>query len=269
MTIDSAIEQDIEDDDSGKRIVESIENNEFLLLYQLIDPFDINSSDGRHYEVFIRLMAEEEFAIPPGIFFPLAEKHGLMPSLDRWVVENVLKNTSNLHLQGVLDDGSMFFVNLAGATIRDQSFPEFVKEAMKKTGATGAALCFEIPGEELNNSVADVAKFSKAIREMGCHVAISGFDRDKVSFDLIRDFQVDFLKIDGNIIFNIHRESFDLAIVSAIHKVAKKLGVKTVAEFVENEETISKLKEVGINFGQGFGIAKPQAFESDKTEIAE
>lgn len=254
----------IRGENAGNRIAESIENNEFILLYQLIAPLDIHASNARHYEVFVRLIEEEENLSPPGEFFPLAEKHGLMPALDRWVVKHVLDSVSGSDLRGVLDEGSLFFVNLAGATIRDPEFPEFVKQILYEYGMAGTVLCFEIPGSELTLLAPHVARFIKAIREIGCRVAISGFGRDKVSFELLRGFQVDFVKIDGSIIIRLHRDLVDQAKTTAINQIARKNGIKTIAEFVEDEETIAKLKEIGVDFGQGFGISKPCVFEKSQ-----
>lgn len=255
----------IDEEYTGNHLVNAIENNDFVLLYQLIDPLNINSPNGRHYEVFVRLIEEEECHLPPGAFFPLAERHGLMPTLDRWVVRNVLRLAAGSQSRNILDDGSMFFVNLAGATIRDPDFPRYVQSHLQAYGIAGDRLCFEIPGREVSHSRAGIARFAKAIRTIGCRVAISGFDRDTVNFELLGGFQIDFLKIDGSIIFNIHRESLELGKTVAIQKAAKKLGVKTVAEFVESEEDISMLREIGIDFVQGFGVSKPMVFEANYT----
>jgi EAL domain-containing protein (putative c-di-GMP-specific phosphodiesterase class I) len=103
-----------------------------------------------------------------------------------------------------------------------------------------------------------VAEFSRQVRQCGCRVALSGFGRDRVLFDLIRGFQVEFLKIDGSIILGILQDPLKLAKVIAINRVAKMIGVKTIAEMVESEETIASLREIGIDFAQGFGISRPR-----------
>ena len=125
-------------------------------------------------------------------------------------------------------------------------------------GVPGALLCFEIPNSELVQKQVRVAEFAQRVRQCGSLVAISGFGHDRISFDLIRGFRVEFLKIDGNIIFNILRDPVELAKITAINRVAKLIGVKTIAELVENEETIAKLREVGVDFAQGFGISRPR-----------
>ena len=152
----------------------------------------------------------------------------------------------------------MFFINVSGATIIDPGFPEFLQLTLLEYGVAGTALCFEIPESELAARTTEVAEFARQVRQCGCCVALSGFGRDRVLFDLIRGFQVEFLKIDGSLILNILHDPVKLAKVTALNQVAKKIGVKTVAELVESEETIVKLREIGIDFAQGFGISRPR-----------
>jgi len=249
-----------EDGNAGKRIFSAIKNGEFSLFCQLITPLETDSVESGYYEILIRLKEEEQNMTPPGAFFPLAEKHGLMPYLDRWVVQHVLQRAALQNQQGTQRQGSMFFINVARDTIRDPEFPAFLAAALQKYGVAGNVLCFEVPDAELASSSAAVAEFVRQVRGCGCRVALSGFGRGGVSFNLIRGFQIDFLKIDGSIIFDILRDPVALAKIVAIDRVTKKIGVKTIAEMVEGEETIAKLREVGIDFAQGFGISQPQSF---------
>lgn len=236
----------------------AIEKGDFSLYCQLISPLMSESGEAEHYEILVRLIEEEEGMMPPGAFFPLAEKYGLMPHLDRWVVQHVTAWASHQNSQDEKRKRSLYFINLAAATIADPSFPEFLQLTLLEYGVPGAILCFEIPNAELVAKPAVVAEFAQRIRQCGCLVAISGFGHDRISFDLIRGFQVEYLKIDGNIIFNIHRDPVELAKITAINRVAKLIGVKTIAELVESEETIARLREVGIDFAQGFGISRPR-----------
>lgn len=256
LFIDSSHEQVSEQEDTGKRILSAIEDGEFSLFCQLIAPLATSSGESEHYEILIRLKEEEQNMMPPGAFFPLAEKHGLMPYLDRWVVQHVMQRAT----QGIQRQGSIFFINVASTTIRDPEFPAFIAMALQKYEVAGNTLCFEVPDAELTLASAAVAEFARQVRMCGCHVALSGFGRNGVSFDLIRGFQIDFLKIDGSVIFDILRDPAAYAKVVAIDRVTKKIGVKTIAEMVESEETIAKLREVGIDFAQGFGISRPQSF---------
>ena len=243
----------------ASRIMEAIEKGEFRLFCQLITPLSANTAAAGHYEILVRLMEEEENMIPPGAFFPLAEKYGLMPHLDRWVVQHVSELVARQNPQEWVEGSSMYFINISGATIVDPGFPEFLRLTLLEYGIPGAALCFEIPDSELASRTADVAEFSRQVRQCGCRVALSGFGRDRVLFDLIRGFQVEFLKIDGSIILNILHDPLKLAKAIAINQVAKKIGVKTIAELVESKEIIANLKEIGIDFAQGFAISKPRS----------
>jgi len=119
-------------------------------------------------------------------------------------------------------------------------------------------LCFEVAEADLSAYAPRVAEFIRQVRQRGCRVALSGFGRDAVSFDQIRGFQVEFLKIDGGTILNMLSNPVDLAKVVSIDRVAKKIGVKTIAELVESDEIVSKLSEVGVDFAQGFGISRPR-----------
>ncbi|OIQ91470.1 cyclic di-GMP phosphodiesterase YfgF [mine drainage metagenome] len=236
----------------------AIEKGDFSLYCQLITPLATGSGETGHYEILVRLIEEEEGMMPPGAFFPLAEKYGLMPHLDRWVVQHVAEWASHQSSPAGSGKDSVYFINLSDATIGDPSFPEFLQLTLMEHGVPGGVLCFEIPNSELTSRPAVVAEFAQRIRQCGSLLAISGFGHDRISFDLIRGFRVEFLKIDGNIIFNILRDPVELAKITAINRVAKLIGVKTIAELVENEETIAKLREVGIDYAQGFGISKPR-----------
>jgi PAS domain S-box-containing protein len=256
MFVDAYSEQITGQQDAG-RIRMAIENGEFSLYCQLITPLAANSGGTGHYEILVRLNEEEGSMLPPGTFFPLAEKHGLMPHLDRWVVQHVAEWVASRKQQGAQREDPMFFINVSGATIADPGFPEFLHLTLLEYGVPGYALCFEITDSELALRTAEAAEFARQVRQSGCRVALSGFGRDRVLFDLIRGFQVEFLKIDGSVILDILHDPGKLAKVTAINKVAKKIGVKTIAEMVESEETIASLREIGIDYANGLGISRP------------
>jgi PAS domain S-box-containing protein len=255
MFVDTYSEQ-IAGHHDASMIKMAIEKGEFSLYCQQISPLTINSGEAAHYEILVRLIEEEEGMMPPGMFFPLAEKYGLMPHLDRWVVQHVTKWIAGQKLAA--QNNSIYFINVSAATISDSSFPEFLRLTLLEYDVPGGKLCFEISDSELSLKTEDVAEFARQVRQDGCRVALSGFGRDRVLFDLIRGFQVEFLKLDGGVILDLLRDPAKLAKVTAISQVAKKIGVHTIAEMVENEETITSLRKIGIDFAQGFGISKPR-----------
>jgi PAS domain S-box-containing protein len=243
--------------DQGRLFIAAIQHGEFCLYCQLISPLPINSGKTAHYEILIRLMEEEGGMIPPGGFFPMAEKTGLMPYLDRWVVSHVLEWAVNQKISSHVED-SLFFINVAAATIGDPEFPEFLQITLEELGVPGSVLCFEVSDADLvlrNNSTVE---FIRGVRKCGCRVALCGFGRNPLLLDFIRGFQVEFLKIDGNTILNMLSNPAEFDKVVAISHTAKKIGVKTIAELVERDEIVAKLEEVGIDFAQGFGISRPR-----------
>lgn len=243
--------------DEGKLFIDALQKGEFRLYCQLISPLPIDSGKAAHYAILIRLMGEEGSMLPPGIFFNMAETIGLMPYLDRWVVQQVLEWASKQQNFGH-DADSIFFINVAPATIGDPEFPNFLQNILNDHRMPGAMLCFEVSDADLAVRSNTVAEFIRQVRRCGCSVALSGFGKDGTSFDRIRGFQVEFLKIDGGIILNMLSDPAELAKVVFISRIAKKIGVKTIAELVESDEIIVKLCEVGIDFSQGAGISYPR-----------
>lgn len=239
--------------DEGKLFISAIQNGEFCLYCQLISPLPVDSGKPGHYAIMIRLKEEEESTMPPGTFFPMAEKTGLMPYLDRWVVQQVL-----LWVSKQQNRDSIFFINVASATLGDPEFPDFVQNTLNEYGVPGFIICFEVYEADLTVQTHRAAEFIRQIRQYGCYAALSGFGRNKTLFEQIRGFQIDFLKIDGGIILNMLNAAEDFATVSSISRTAKKIGIRTIAELVESDEIIAKLAEIGIDYSQGSSISLPR-----------
>ncbi|HEY5993847.1 MAG TPA: EAL domain-containing protein [Gallionellaceae bacterium] len=258
MFVESFSEHVTGREDARVEIVSAIEQNKFRLFSQLILPLSASRGSANCHEILVRLAEEEEGMMPPGAFFPLAEKLGMMSKLDRWVVQHVAERIASEKQERGWQEGAVLFINVADATINDHSFPDYLEVILLEHGIPGALLCFEITDAKLAREGGKTAEFARRVRQQGCRVALSGFGRDKVGFDLIHGFQVDYLKIDGSVILHILNDPVQLAKVVAINNVAKKIGVKTIAEFVENNSIKAKLDEVGIDYAQGFGIAPPR-----------
>jgi EAL domain-containing protein (putative c-di-GMP-specific phosphodiesterase class I)/PAS domain-containing protein len=257
-----------------RRIMNAIQNGEFCLFYQLITNIADDSDKVEHCEILIRLKESENILLLPAEFFPLAKMNGHMEFLDRWVIESVIKWVSRQKLLDKKRSNSMFFINISDDSITDPDFAEFLRTTLQAHGVSGSVLCFEMPTIGLVLRNAEIADFVSKVKTLGCRVAISGFNQDRVLFDLMQGIKVDFLKIDGDFIRNILNNSSDLATVNIINKEAKKLSIKTIAESVENAESLAKLRKIGINFAQGHWISRPQPFEKKllktyfKTKVA-
>ncbi|MFY9327568.1 MAG: EAL domain-containing protein [Georgfuchsia sp.] len=262
LYVESLSEEVAGPDDAVDRILSAIKNDEFRLYCQCITPLLTPAAQGDHYEVLIRLHEEEEDMMPPGAFFPLVEKYGLMPHLDRWVVQHVIKWLSLRPDPAPLRNSSAFFINLATASLGDRKFPEFVRDLLHQHKVPAWKLCFEITETDLSQLHDDVILFAKEIRDSGCKIAISNFGRNGVSFEPLYNVHANFLKIDGSLILDILRDPADLAQVTAIARVAKTIDVKTIAEMVESDECMAKLREIGVDHAQGFSISTPGPLES-------
>jgi len=249
--------QTTENDKNTRGILNAIENGKYCVFRQLITSIAADSTKIEHYEILIRLMGADNKILLPREFFPLAEMNSRMLYLDRWVVDHILEWSSRQILLDKRQKNSMFFINVSDDTISDASFPEFLKTALREHNVPGTSLCFEIPAVGLILRNQEITKFAQQVKKCECRVAISGFGQDPILFDLIQGSKIDFLKIDGGIIRNILHDPVDLTAVRIINRTAKEIGVKTIAESVEDEETIVKLRKIGIHFAQGYGISRP------------
>jgi EAL domain-containing protein (putative c-di-GMP-specific phosphodiesterase class I) len=241
-----------------ERIRQAIENNGFDLFAQEIVALRPQASPVRMDELLIRMRDEEQNLVPPGTFLPIAERFGMMPDIDRFVVRKALAARASA---GTGAAGyPVLCINLARATIEDASFAGFVERALQESGMPGASLCFEIADADAIACLTQASRLAHALKPLGCRFSLDGFGRMGVGFDHIKTLPLDFLKIDGSIVLQILRVPEALAKVRAIQRVSKVIGIRTVAEMVESDESREKLRAIEVDYAQGFGIAKPRAF---------
>lgn len=240
---------------AADRLRSAIQHDEFRLYGQTIKA--VQRDEYALCEIYIRMVEEEENLMPPGAFLPLAEQNGLMPEIDRWVVTNVLKHVSARMRADPAWGMIGYCVNLSIDTIRDPYFPDFVRAKLALFDVPGEALCFEIEERDVCAEPVDAAHMVQELARLGCASVLCGFGHDKVSFTILKELRVGFLKIDSSIILQILRDRSALAKLVAINRVAHTVGIKTIAEFVESDDIIAKLQEIGIDYAQGIGISSP------------
>jgi PAS domain S-box-containing protein len=243
---------------ASQRILAAINGNEFTLFCQRITPLAHDVDASENYEMLIRLPEEESGLILPGAFFSLAEEHGLLPQLDRWVFTNVLDWMLTPVGAGTVRAGAIYFLNIATATISDPDFPEFVESELCRTGVPARCVCVEIAEQDLTMHQGDAVAFARSMKQLGCQIAISGFGRERVPTNTLKLLPLDFLKIDGGIVRQIAACPANLGKALLISKVAKAIGVRTIGEMVEDEDTLAILRKMNVDFAQGFGISVPQ-----------
>lgn len=240
---------------AADRIKSAIRNDEFHLYAQPI--MDLQSESRRFYEIYMRMAEEEENMMPPGAFLPLAEKYGLMVDLDRWAVTAVLKAVIVRREANAAWEQATYCINLSRATIADPYFPDFVRAQLAAFNVPGEALRFELQEADVLANPGDAAHLVQHLSQLDCWSVLCGFGRDKVSFDILKDLPVGFLKIDSSIVLKMLRDESALAKLKSINRVAHTVGINTIAELVESDEMIAKLRQIGIDYAQGMAIGIP------------
>lgn len=246
---------------AAERLADALEKDEFRLYHQAILPLKWDQDHASIHEILIRLQEEEENMAPPGAFIPIAERYNMMPAIDRWVVRHVI----GWHCKNRRTSGGapmvLYSINLSSSTVADREFPDFVRKECDANNFPPQALCFEIAESEALPNLADASRFISKLKPLGCRFALDGFGETKVSFEHLKHVPVDFLKIDGNIIREILRDPVSLAKIKGIQRVCRTIGIRTIGLFVETQEVLDKLKELRVDYAQGFGIALPSPLD--------
>jgi diguanylate cyclase (GGDEF)-like protein/PAS domain S-box-containing protein len=235
----------------------ALRDDKFELYYQPIVHARAGGARGPALEVFVRLMPEPGLASePPAQFIRAAERYRLMPLVDRWVVHAVLSALGRGGLK--LPASRSVALNLAGQTLGDAEFLEFVVDCLDLTGASPTDICFEITESSVVANLDHARRFIEVLHGMGCEFALDDFGSGLSSFAHLRSLPVDYLKIDGSFIRNLGADSVNQAMVAAMIDLSRSLNFRVVAEQVEDQSSLDVVKSLGIDFVQGFVIAKPQ-----------
>ncbi|ADJ29636.1 EAL domain-containing protein [Nitrosococcus watsonii] len=238
------------------RIQQALEEDRFQLYAQPIVPFKKLPSGGIHCELLLRLVENDGKISPPGAFMPAAERYNLAVAIDRWVVSQALRWLAT-H-PALLDRIMLCTINLSGRSIGDRFFHAYVLRQFDDTGLSAKKICFEITETAAVANLADATRFMQALKKRGCRFSLDDFGSGLSSFAYLKALPVDFLKIDGLFVKDIVHDPIDLAMVRSINEIGHLLGKKTVAEYVENNAILDKLRNLGIDYGQGYGLGRPQ-----------
>ena len=241
------------------RLQKALEEDRFVLYSQDIAGLDPARKLENHCEILIRMLDEKGELVPPMAFIPAAERYNLMPSIDRWVVRNAFAIIARQQAEDESSQG-IFAINLSGASIGDERFLEYVREQFDHFAVSPQSICFEI------TETAAIAKLDKAthfinqLKSLGCLFSLDDFGVGMSSFAYLKHLPVDFLKIDGGFVKDMADDPIDRAMVEAINSIGHVMGKQTIAEFVDGEKVIRLLREMGVDFAQGYGVAKPRPF---------
>jgi diguanylate cyclase (GGDEF)-like protein len=250
------------------RIHKALDDDRFVLYMQRIVALQADgiAGGGEYYELLIRMVDERGQLVPPMAFIPAAERYGLMLALDRWVIRNALAQLASA--PAALESLRHCGINLSGSSLGDSSLFAFISEQLATFGVPPSVICFEIT-ETL--AIANLSKAAELIRELkaiGCRFALDDFGSGMSSFTYLKTLGVDFLKIDGSFVKDMMNDPIDHAMVEAINNIGHVVGIRTIAEFVEDDAIRRELTRIGVDFGQGYGVAKPCPFAGHATADA-
>ena len=239
----------------GSRLELAIDEDRFVLYGQRIAPLSAAAGDLAHVEVLLRLRDADGTLVPPGAFLPAAERFHMASRVDRWVVKRVFEwMQSGVDLSGV----DALAINLSGQSMGDRAFHRFVVDLISSTGVDPAKVCFEVTETAAITNLGDATAFIDVMRALGVRIALDDFGAGASSFGYLKSLAVDYLKIDGQFVRDLLDDPLDLAAVRCFSEVARVIGVKTVAEFVEHDELIATLRCVGVDFVQGYSVHRPE-----------
>jgi diguanylate cyclase (GGDEF)-like protein/PAS domain S-box-containing protein len=259
------------------RLSRALEEDRFCLYYQTIAAIFPTQQNGEHYEVLLRLRDESGHLVSPMTFIPAAERYGLMHLIDRWVIRTLF-TTQGQHYRDIWNQctiegnscNALYAINLSGASINDEQFVEFLHEQFRLHQVPPQLICFEITETMAIANLTKARQFIHELHQLGCCFALDDFGSGMSSFGYLKNLPVDYLKIDGEFIRHMVDTPVDEAMVEAMTRIGHVMGIKIIAEFVENDAILERLKVLSVDYAQGYGIAKPlPLLENQQSKLGE
>ncbi len=239
------------------RLNHALAENRFCIYAQAIEA--LNPGDKNHYELLIRKIGKDNEIIPPGAFLPAAERYDLISEIDKWMIETsftMLKQNPDF-----LETVNFCSINLSGQSLSSMDALNFIILKIDELKIPAEKICFEITETAAISKLSTAMKFISTLKGLGCQFALDDFGSGLSSFGYLKNLKVDYLKIDGIFVKDILNDPIDHAMVKSINDIGHVMGMHTIAEFVENSETVEALKEIGVDYVQGYGVGKPRPLE--------
>jgi len=244
------------------RLTKALEDDRFILYHQPIVSLSRKKQTLNKSEILIRMVDTEDNLIMPADFIPAAERYNLMPAIDRWVIHSTFRI-----FKAIVDQQPgkkkllNLSINLSAAFLADESSLDYIHYEFQEFGISPSSICFEITETAAITNMDRATQFIHDMKKLGCTFALDDFGSGFSSFNYLRELPVDFLKIDGIFVKNMHEDEISHAMVEAIHSLGRFIGIQTIAEFVSHKEIITQLRNIGVNFAQGFEVGKPVPLE--------
>lgn len=243
-------------------INEALAEDRFVLFYQRMEP--VAGASGppaddldERYELLVRMCGESGSLVAPSAFIPTAERYNLMPAVDRWVISKAFTELARRFRSG-RSERVLVSINVSGTTLNSEGISEFVAEAFRESGVPPRCICFEITETAAITNLEEAQFFIREMKNLGASIALDDFGSGMSSFSYLKALPVDFIKIDGIFIRDMLRDPMDMAIVDAVNRIGKVLGIATVAEYVEQEAILDKLRDLNVDYAQGYAVHRPE-----------
>jgi diguanylate cyclase (GGDEF)-like protein/PAS domain S-box-containing protein len=241
------------------RIRHALEEDRFCLFHQRIVSLD--GAQSEHHEILLRMYDDDNRLIPPGAFIPAAERYNLMPAVDRWVIKNAFRFLSERRYN-LQDNDEVWTINLSGQTICDDDLLPFITDELARAGIRPQLVCFEITETTAVSNLSRASHLIRELKDKGCRFALDDFGAGLSSFGYLKSLPVDYLKIDGGFVKDMTQDPMDAAMVESINQIGHLLGLRTIAEFVENDATLEKLRALRVDYAQGYGVHRPEPLDA-------
>ena len=262
------------DSESGRRhseiqlvseIAQAVQAEKLVLYFQDIVPVGSSRAYRPHGEILVRMLDEQGELVSPALFLPAAERYDLMPSVDLWVIRNTFAWWTAWCAERGDQSPGLISINLSGKSLGSESFQDKVLSLISEFQVVPGSICFEITETAAITNFEVATRFVDRLRSRRMKIALDDFGSGLSSFAYLKNLTVDYLKIDGGFVRDIADDPIDREMVKSIHQLGRVMGIQTIAEFVENDQIFSHLKDIGIDYAQGYGIAGPRPL----TEIDE
>ncbi len=239
-----------------QRITKAIDDNRLILYCQPIVALSDDGCTSPSFEILVRLQDENNLIIPPMAFIPAAERYNVMVAVDRWVLRAALDAWQRV-CAACATERVMFAINISGSSLCNDSYQDFVLDTVAKSSVPGKCICFEITETAAVSNFQQAQHFITSLRALGCRFALDDFGCGLSSFTYLKNLAVDYLKIDGSFVRDMAHDPIDYAMVESINQLGHVMGIQTVAEFVENTATLELLRQLGVDYAQGYVLAEP------------
>jgi len=250
------------------RITRAMEEDRFVLYQQPI--VGVSSDSNEHYEVLLRMIDENGEIVPPGAFIPAAERYNLMTGIDRWVISEVFKQIAlDCPADSVRNNDKVISINLSGDSLSDDGLYEYIVSLKNELGISLSNICFEITETVAISNLVKAKSLINSLKQHGCRFSLDDFGSGLSSFAYLKNLPVNYIKIDGSFVKDVSRDPVDRAMVVSIQQMGSVMKLEIIAEWVEDEETLTTLKEIGVDFAQGYHLGRPQEIKPELSTLAD